>query len=170
MIISIDPGPKESAYTIFEPYPEWEIWALGKVPNHTLESIIETDTAQIAVVEKISPWGMPGGHTVFDTIRFTGRLEKTIEITGMELHYLTRKEVVVMLCDSIHVGDAQVSAVLKKRFAPGVRNHGKGTKKEPGFFYGFKADIWQAFAVGVAWVDYQRFDNFLKQRQGDTHV
>ena len=38
---------------------------------------------------------------------------------------------------------------LVDRFAPGQPNHGKGTKAEPGFFYGFRADVWQAFALAV---------------------
>ena len=32
-------------------------------------------------------------------------------------------------------------------FAKDTPNKGKGTKKEPGYFCGFKKDIWQAMAV-----------------------
>ena len=46
---------------------------------------------------------------------------------------------------------------LIDRFAPGVPNGGKGIVnkkvKQPGWFYGFKGDIWQAYAVGVTYYD-----------------
>jgi hypothetical protein len=49
--------------------------------------------------------------------------------------------------------DAKVNSYLKHRFAPGVRNHGKGTTKDRGFFYGFSGDAWAAYALGVAYLD-----------------
>jgi hypothetical protein len=50
-------------------------------------------------------------------------------------------------------GDSQVNQYLANRFAPGVRNHGKGVKKDPGYFFGFAGDAWAAYALGVAYLD-----------------
>jgi len=49
--------------------------------------------------------------------------------------------------------DSQIITYLADRFAPDTHNCGKGTKDDPGFFYGFKGDIWQAYALGIAYID-----------------
>lgn len=36
-----------------------------------------------------------------------------------------------------------------------THNHGKGTKANPGWFYGFRADVWQAHALAVYAADLQ---------------
>ena len=47
------------------------------------------------------------------------------------------------LCGQTKAKDTNVRQALIDRF--GV----VGTKKNQGWFYGFKADIWQAYALGV---------------------
>ena len=42
---------------------------------------------------------------------------------------------------------------LVERYARGAPNYGKGTKGMPGFFYGFRADMWAAMAVATTYID-----------------
>jgi hypothetical protein len=57
------------------------------------------------------------------------------------------------LCHSMKANDATIKQALVDRFAYGISNHGKGSKKEPGWFYGFSKDVWAAYAVGVTYHD-----------------
>jgi hypothetical protein len=70
----------------------------------------------------------------------------------VEVYLITRSKVKGTLGVS-RGDDAKVNRYLKDRFAPGSGNHGKGTKKDPGFFYGFRGDAWAAYALGVAYLD-----------------
>ncbi len=55
----------------------------------------------------------------------------------------------MLLCHSMKATDATIRQALIDLFAKDTPNKGKGTKKEPGYFYGFKADIWSAFSVVI---------------------
>ncbi|KHD34036.1 hypothetical protein NL50_18035, partial [Clostridium acetobutylicum] len=79
--------------------------------------------------------------------------------------FIYRKDEKMNLCHSMKANDSTITQALVDRFAYGVRNHGKGTKKEPGWFYGFKKDIWQAYAVGVTY-----FDMYLKGDEKDERL
>ena len=61
------------------------------------------------------------------------------------------------LCHKSTAKDSNITQALVDRFAPNTRNKGKGVKAEPGFFYGFKKDIWQAYALGVTYLDEKNF-------------
>jgi hypothetical protein len=65
--------------------------------------------------------------------------------------YVYRSEEKQVICHSPKANDATIRQALIDRFAYGVSNYGKGTKKEPGFFYGFRADVWSGFAICVTY-------------------
>ena len=64
-----------------------------------------------------------------------------------------RKDVKLHLCHTTKAKDSNITQALIDRFASGEPNRGKGTKAAPGWFYGFKADIWQAYALAVLAAD-----------------
>ena len=102
------------------------------------------------VIEQVRSYGMPVGATVFDTVFWSGRF---CQAWPNEFHQMPRLKVKQHICHDSRAKDSNIIQALVDRFAYGVRNKGKGTKPEPGFFYGFKKDIWQAFALAVTWHD-----------------
>ena len=147
MILAIDAGNKQSGYAILK--DDYTPFAFGKVPNEELEKIMEgLEGIDLIVLEMVASYGMAVGETVFDTCVEIGRLQYISE-TIAPVWMVKRKEYVTDLCGSSRAKDSNVVQYLIDRFAKDTPNRGKGTKKAKGWFYGFKADCWQAYAIGV---------------------
>jgi len=152
MILSIDPGPTESAYVLMG--TDLKPQEFGKIPNDEMIAVIEgvcfykKDTQ--VVIEMIASYGMAVGQTVFETCVWIGRF---IEAAGASfVQYIYRKEEKMNLCGTMKAKDTNIRQALIDRFGP------VGVKKNPGWFYGFKSDIWAAYAVGVTY-----YDQYLKK-------
>lgn len=160
-IIGIDPGSSESAYVVWDGK---KVIDKAKTPNHELLKLLkDSNSFQEAVIEQIASYGMAVGETVFDTVFWTGRFAQALRDRNIPTARLKRKEIVTHICNTPKAKDGNVIQALIDRFAPTTPNKGKGTKKDPGFFYGFFKDIWQAFAVAVVWGD-------LRESMGDRYV
>lgn len=152
MILAIDPGNIESGYVILD--KDLRPIEIGKIKNEELKYILELpstkETIKYYAIEMIASYGMGVGQSVFETCVWIGRF---IEVIGDNYKYIYRKDEKMNLCGSMKAKDSNIVQALIDRFAPNTSNKGKGTKKEPGWFYGFKKDIWQAYAVGVTYHD-----------------
>lgn len=169
-ILAIDPGNIESAYVLIEKETYLPI-EFGKIPNEEMLEKVKNLSYNNLAIEMIASYGMPVGREVFDTCVFIGRcieastnkrakeLQKelrgfdTINLVGTEepfYEYIYRKEEKINLCGSMKAKDSNIRQALIDRFGE------VGTKKEQGFFYGFKKDIWAAYAVGVTYLDKEK--------------
>jgi hypothetical protein len=150
VILAIDPGNEYSAYIVTT--DKLEPMEYGKIENNAVLGVIESQLVlkkppQIAI-EMVASYGMPVGAEVFETCVWIGRfVEASVSVLNVTPIKVYRKDVKTALCGSQKARDANIRQALIDRF--GV----VGTKKAPGFFYGFKADIWQAYAVAVTYHD-----------------
>lgn len=154
-LLSIDPGNVETGWVLMdeETYtPE----QFGKTENEELLRIIGSKEFQFdyVVIEKIVSYGMAVGASVLETCMWIGRFyEFTRTRVSDDPVLQPRQEIRLHHCMNPKATDSNVKQALIDRFAKNTRNHGKGTKAEPGYFYGFHKDVWQAFALGVHYLD-----------------
>lgn len=157
MILGIDPANEYSAFVVVEN----DLSAVvdkGKIPNKELQDKIsnwktENYPIDYVAIEGIQSFGMPVGQTTFETCYFIGRLLEQFEAFDIEPTLIYRSEEKMLLCHSMKAKDSNIRQALVDRFAPNTPNNGKGYKSNPGLFYGFKLDIWQAYSVAVTYYD-----------------
>jgi hypothetical protein len=149
LILAIDPGSTESAYVVLD--KELRPVKFGKINNFDLLNDLKMDRfhrdydINHFVIEMIASYGMGVGKEVFETCVWIGRFAERANFK--EVRYIYRKDEKMNLCGTMRAKDSNIIQALKDRFGD------KGTKKNPGWFYGFSKDIWQAYAVGVTYYD-----------------
>lgn len=167
MILAIDPGNIESGIVLME--NDLKILEAEKLDNkNILGRILSCQYADVEhiAIEMVASYGMAVGATVFETCVWIGRFtEALLFTTGVEPQLIYRKDEKMNLCNSMKAKDSNIVQALIDRFAPNTTNKGKGTKKNPGWFYGFKKDIWQAYAVGVTYHDMYMKESGLNEQR-----
>lgn len=151
-ILSIDPGNEFSGYCIIdsETYKPLEF---GKIENNELLEIIKTKQYDNSAIEMIASYGMSVGKSVFDTCVWIGRF---IQALNVPYKYIYRRDEKMEICGSMRAKDTNIRHALIDRFAKHDFNSGKGTKANPDWFYGFKADVWSAYAIAVTYIDREK--------------
>ena len=154
-VLAIDPGSTESGWALIDS-ETCEPIEFDKTENRELLKGIRGgrfDWNHVAI-EMVASYGMAVGREVFETCVWVGRFDEAIEHnTFGDVELIYRRDVKLHHCGQTKAKDANIRQALVDRFAPGQPNHGKGTKVAPGWFYGFRADVWQAYALAVLAAD-----------------
>lgn len=159
-ILAIDPGNTESGYALID-HLTCEPLEVGKIPNERLLDMLcasfryAEDPSYVAI-EMVASYGMAVGKEVFETCVWIGRFRQALDshgLVGVSCDLVYRRDVKLHHCGSAKAKDSNITQALIDRFASGRPNRGKGTKADPGWFYGFRADIWQAYALAVLSAD-----------------
>lgn len=161
-IIAIDPGTEQSGVCIVRSEDYRPLW-VAKLENRelcskTLDKLEELQINTIScalVMERMYNPKAASSH-VFLSCEWIGRFDFMFIVSTMieSTSYVYRYEEYRALCGKEYAhNDKGVKSALVDRFAYGEANYGKGTKKAPGWFYGFAADSWSAYAVAVTYLD-----------------
>jgi len=147
-ILAIDPGNTNSAYCVIST-PELRPLESKIVPNEELLRFIKENSDKghtIFAIEMVASFGMPVGAEVFETVFWIGQLYAAAE-QYQHRGRIPRMAVKMHICHNSRAKDANIRQALIDRFGP------VGVKKSPGWFYGFKSDMWSAYAVGVTYLE-----------------
>ena len=151
-LISIDPGPEQSAFVAIE---GGKITDHGIVPNPVMREFFKARltflTADYLAIEMIACYGMPVGRETFDTCRWIGRFQEAWERNDcrgrVESKLVYRRDIKIHLCGSMKAKDGNIRQALLDRWGK------QGTKKEPGPTYGISSHEWAALAVATYFLD-----------------
>ena len=152
-LLAIDPGDRLTAYCLMN--ENYRPLCKDKVSNEDMLQFITDRRVEFdrIAVEMIASYGMPVGANVFETCVMVGRIEQLADMLGIPHDRVYRMEEKQFICHDSRAKDSNIQRALIDRFARHDTKRGKGTKKNPDHFYGFKSDIWAAFAVGVVALD-----------------
>jgi hypothetical protein len=145
-ILAIDPGNEESAWCLINT-DTLKPKDFSKDPNDCVSKTIQFAPSDLIVIERIASYGMAVGKEVFETCEWIGRFTELAKQVNVPVGYIYRRDEKLHICGSPKAKDSNIIQALKDRFGD------KGTKKSPGFFYGFSKDIWQAYAVGLTYIE-----------------
>lgn len=148
-VLAIDPGNEKSAWCMVNTETLKPI-AFGKEENQVVLTAVQHLSYDSIVIERVASYGMAVGREVFETCEWVGRFTQAARVLP---DYIYRREEKLHICGDSRAKDANIRRALIDRFAKHDLKNGKGTKKKQDWFYGFSADVWQAYAVGVTYIE-----------------
>lgn len=145
-ILALDVGTIESGFCLMEE-ETYKPLKFGKIKNEDLLEIVQYEEYDELIYEEFQSYGMPIGISTITSITWNGRYMQLALCRCKPVHPIYRKEEKINICNTMKAKDGNIRQALIDRFGD------VGTKNNKGFFYGFKKDIWSAFAVGCTYLD-----------------
>ena len=150
-ILAIDPGTTHSGWCLIDT-ETFKPLEFGKDNNaFVLKKIYEHKPCDV-VIERLVSYGQRIGNEVLMTCEWVGRFTMYALDCESHVHFIRRIEEKRQICGTPTANDSMIRNALIAEFAKHDMKNGKGTKDSPDWFYGFKADVWQAYAIGVTWL------------------
>jgi len=134
--LGIDPGNKQSGWACIQ---NGKLVGSGVLPNEELLRLSAFQTADVLAIEWIQAMGMAVGQEVFQTCMWVGRFVQAAK--APEIRLVPRNVIKHHHCGSSKAKDGNITQALRDKYGE------KGTKAQPGFFYGVNSHAWQAAAV-----------------------
>lgn len=161
LILAIDPGPEKSSWVCWQAGEERVVAGDDQRENADLAkhlkaqlrglSVWAPDAERLVIERPVVLGGKAPTAALMETSRWAGVFEGA---WPGEVDRLTYHRVRAHLTRCGSANEAAVREALISRFAPsGYGPQGKGTKANPGPFYGVAGHMWSAVAVAVAWWD-----------------
>jgi hypothetical protein len=155
-VFAIDPGNVQSAYCVIDTETLRPL-DFAKLPNEELRAYIRHfrfEEGDRAAVEMLQSYGNLIGRDVLETAVWIGRFAERLDRKLLHpAEMVFRVDEKVHICRDSRVKDANIRRALIDRFAQHDLKNGKGTKNKPDWFYGFSADVWAAYAVGLTYIE-----------------
>ena len=145
-ILAIDPGDVKTAYVLMDVKTYTPI-EKGLIDNEELLKKISNFKFNHLAIEMVASYGMAVGRNIFETCVWIGRFIEAANNKNIAYTKIYRIDEKINICHDSRAKDSNIRQALIDRFGE------IGVKKNPGFFYGFKKDIWAAFAVGTTFID-----------------
>lgn len=155
-VLAVDPGLRQSAFCLIDADTLRPV-LFGIEPNEDLRHRIrqmDFSEEDRAAVEMMQSYGNLIGRDVLETAVWIGRFYEALLRRLAEPPALVfRMEERMHICRSARAGDAEIRRALIDRFCDHDFRMGRGTKAEPDWFHGFRADVWAAYAVGLTFIE-----------------
>lgn len=143
-VIGIDPGTTKSGVVLWGSDDDsHSILHAGVTDNGDVAGFIRTCNPDVVAIEWIQSMGMVVGKEVFETCLWVGRFVEFSVGIEIPCRCVPRGVIKLHHCMSPRANDSNISQALRDKYGQ------KGTKKDPGFFFGVAGHAWQACAVAA---------------------